>query len=95
MNGCTSANNDTEITEKIIIGLRPITSDIAPKNNIAKANVRVAADNAKLATVSLTLNDCVKWGINGWTLYRIEKIVNPEMKSATIILIYAFEPLFT
>ena len=31
INDCNNANSDTEITENIIIGLRPITSDIAPK----------------------------------------------------------------
>lgn len=59
---------DTESTEKIIIGFRPRTSEIAPKNNIANARVNVAEDKAKLAIVSLTLKDFVKWGIKGWTL---------------------------
>ena len=34
--------------------LRPITSDIAPKNSMASASVNVVTDKAKLATVSLT-----------------------------------------
>src|SRR5699024_11254039 len=59
-NGCIKASKDTERTEKIIIGLRPNTSDSAPKNSIAIAKVMVAADKAKLETVSLILNDFVK-----------------------------------
>lgn len=54
MKDCTKANIDTEITENTIIGLRPMTSDIAPKNNMAMANVKVVEDKAKLAIVSLT-----------------------------------------
>lgn len=64
-NGCIKASKDTERTEKIIIGLRPNTSDSAPKNSIAIAKVMVAADKAKLETVSLILNDFVKCGIKG------------------------------
>lgn len=66
--GCTNAKSDTDITENIIIGLRPKTSDSAPKNSIAIAKVIVAADSAKLATVSLTLKAFVKCGISGCTL---------------------------
>lgn len=59
-NGWIKASKDTERTEKIIIGLRPNTSDMAPKNSMAKASVKVADDKAKLAFVSLTLKDFVK-----------------------------------
>ena len=59
-NGWIKASKDTERTENIIIGLRPKTSDMAPKNSMAKASVKVADDKAKLAFVSLTLKDFVK-----------------------------------
>lgn len=54
MKDCTKDNIETEITENTIIGLRPMTSDIAPKNNMAMAKVKVVEDKAKLAIVSLT-----------------------------------------
>ena len=47
-----------------------------------------------LAQVSLTWKCLENAGMSGCTLYKIEKMVNPAINRAMIILVYSFDPFW-
>jgi hypothetical protein len=77
---------DAAKSEKIMMGLRPRTSDIDPTNNMLMAIEIVATERDKLDIAGEILNSLESSGSKGCVQYKIAKVVKPPAKKAMFVL---------